>query len=403
MSAPGLIKRPLLPGRLAAFLGIALIALGLRSAVSSFAPMMHEIEQDIPFTEVTYGIFGMLAPLTFAISGAFTPWLSRKLSLEWAAVLAAAFMGVGQLLRGFAGDTASFFLYSIAGMMGIGAANVLLPPLVKRFFPDRIPLVSQLYLVLAVVSSIFPPFFAVPLADATSWRFSIAAWSIIEIIAVVPWLFTLGKERGDTTHLQPVVHVPGLAGKVWRHPTTWALTLGFAVASFNTYVMFAWLPTLLIERAGITPIIAGILLSLYCAVPVLNSFVLPRLVARMNNLGILYGVASAFFLTGYLGLFFFPGAGTWFWVFCAGAGPMLFSITLVGINYRSQTQAGAVVLSGQVQGMGYLLGALGPLAVGFMRSAGLSWDAVLIMCIISVFVAIGAAFGLRRKRYVDAD
>lgn len=156
MSAPGLTKRPLLSGRLAAFLGIALIALGLRSAVSSFAPMMHEIEKDIPFTEVTYGIFGMLAPLTFAVSGAFTPWLSRKLSLEWAAVLAAAFMGVGQLLRGFAGDTASFFLYSIAGMMGIGAANVLLPPLVKRFFPDRIPLVSQLYLVLAVVSSIFP-------------------------------------------------------------------------------------------------------------------------------------------------------------------------------------------------------------------------------------------------------
>jgi CP family cyanate transporter-like MFS transporter len=387
--------------RIAPYLGIMLVSLGLLTGVTSFPPIAGHISQGIGLTDVSYGLLGMLAPFTFGLMGLITPVIVRRVSLEWAILVAAALMGAGQLIRAFAGESGSFFAFSIVSMLGIGAANMLLPAVIKRFFPDKVVSVSTLYVVLLVFSSVYPPFFAVPIAAAAGWRTSIGVWAVIELVAVVPWIITIARARNSHAVEAVAPVTPGLAGRVWRHPSSWALLAGYAVAVLNFYVVVAWLPAMLTERTSATPEAAGAFLSLYTVVGIFTGFFIPGLVAKLGNLGILFIVNSVLMLAGYAGLLWLPATATWLWVVLAGTAPSLFSIVLVAVNYRTATAHGAVVLSGMATAGGYLLGAAGPLVVGLWRAQGLDWSAVLWMLIASTFVTIGFSWGLRRRVNVD--
>jgi CP family cyanate transporter-like MFS transporter len=108
-------------------------------------------------------------------------------------------------------------------------------------------------------------------------------------------------------------------------------------------------------------------------------------------------------IVGALGLWFLPTTLTWLWVILSGFGAILFVIPLVLINLRTSTQAGAVALSGMTQGMGYLMGALGPLAMGVVRSfSGDNWSIAFIIIIASAVVGIFPMVVLRRGLMVDA-
>lgn len=394
-AGPSLIR-----GRILTFTGIFLISAGLRSAVASVSPIMASIEKDVTFTPLTIGLLGMLAPLTFAVIGSLTPLVARRLGLEWTMVTAAVFIGVGQIIRGTATDSSGFLGWTIVTMAGIGAANVLLPPLIKKFFPDRISAMSSVYIVMAVVSSIFPAYFAAPLEQAAGWRISIGSWGLIALSAAVPWLATLYKERGqDLTYA--IAHAPGVAKRVWTSPTSWAMTLGFAVAAFETYVMFAWLPVMFQERIGMTAAESGVALAVYAALPLPMGFIIPRLVGRLDNLFVLFAAASAAFVIGSLGLWLLPSTMTWLWIIVAGLGSSLFTVNLAMIAFRTTTQAGAVVLSGMVQGVGYALGALGPLLFGIMHEASTDWTGEFVLLVGVGLLPLISGFILRRKSTVD--
>jgi len=393
-------RASLLGGRLFTFAGIFLVAAGLRSAVASVSPIMASIETDVTFTPLAIGLLGMLAPLTFAIIGSLTPLIARLIGLEWTMVAAALFIGVGQIIRGTASDAAGFLAWTAATMAGIGAANVLLPPLIKKYFPDRISAMSSVYIVMAVVSSIFPAYFAAPLEQAAGWRLSIGSWGLIAVVAALPWLATLYRERGkDLTYA--IAHAPGVAKRVWTSPTSWAMTLGFAVAAFETYVMFAWLPVMFQERIGMTAAQSGVALAVYAALPLPMGFILPRLVGRLDNLFVLFAAASAAFVIGSLGLWLLPSTLTWVWIVVSGLGSSLFTVNLAMIAFRTTTQAGAVVLSGMVQGVGYALGALGPLIFGILHGASSDWTGEFMLLVGVGLLPLISGFIVRRKRTVD--
>jgi len=388
-------------GRTAAYFGIVLVAAGLLTGVTSFSPVAEQIATDIHLTPVTYGLLGTLSPIIFGVVGLLTPAVARRLSLEWTILIAAALMALGQLLRAFAGDAIGFFGFSIVAMLGIGAANMLLPPLIKRFFPDRVVSVSTAYSVLLVASSVYPPLFAVPLAQALGWRATIGLWCVIEFVAIIPWLAVILRNR-KITDARASEHAPaGLTAKVWKHSASWSLMAGYAVGVFNFYIVVAWLPTILVETAGVDPLVAGVLLSVYSGLGIVTGFIVPRLLNAMQNIGIIFTGIVVITAVGYFGLLLAPTAVTWLWVLLAGIGPTLFTTVLVGLNYRSHTPAGAVALGGMVTAGGYIIGAAGPLIVGALRAQGVAWSVTWWMLILSLIVAVLAGLGLRRHVNVD--
>src|SRR3546814_13574684 len=59
----------------------------------------------------------------------------------------------------------------------MGMGNVVLPPLVMRYFADRVGTLSTLYLTVLQLGTILPALVAVPVAAAVGWRISIGGWN----------------------------------------------------------------------------------------------------------------------------------------------------------------------------------------------------------------------------------
>jgi CP family cyanate transporter-like MFS transporter len=72
------------------------------------------------------------------------------------------------------------------------------------------------------------------------------------------------------------------------------------------------------------------------------------------------------------------------------------------INLRTRTHHGAIALSGFTQGMGYLIGALGPLMLGILHDLTAGWTAPILFLITTVLgMAISGAVLLRPRMLED--
>jgi CP family cyanate transporter-like MFS transporter len=396
--------RSLWAGRTLALLGIILVAATLRTAVAGLSPIVSEISTDIPLSSTAIGVLGMLPPVCFAVFGIFTPVFTRRLGLENVLLVALTAMLIGHLTRGLAGSLVILLIGSVVTFAGLGVGNVLLPPLVKKYFPDRVGLVTSLYVTTLALSTLFPPLIAVPVADAAGWRVSLGMWLLPVVVALVPWLAMFVRHRVQLTPGSIVEEAePALVGRVWRSSIAWALAVVFAASSLNAYAMFAWMPQLLIDTAGVTPAQAGSLLSVYAAMGIPCALLIPWLTARMKNVALLVYLGVAVFLIGDLGLLLAPATLTWLWVVMAGLGPLLFPLALVLINLRTRTHAGSVALSGFVQSVGYTIGALGPLSVALLHEMTGAWTAPLIFLICTALAVTVAGAVIARPHLLEDD
>jgi len=398
---------PLWGGRTVALLAVIAVALSLRTAVASISPIIAEIREDIPLTNVGIGLLGMLPPIFFALSGFVGPLVSRRLGLELAIVVSIAVMAAGHLVRAASGSFTILLIGSALVLMGVGICNVLLPPVVKRYFPDRIGLVTATYATIMSISTAVPSLLAVPVSDSLGWRFSLAIWAALAGVALLPWLVLLARQRRASAERAAddlsAVEVPdaALERRLWHSPVAIAIVVTFSVSTINVYALFAWLPQILIDIVGVSPGAAGTLLAVFSIAGLPASIIAPILVSRLRSPAwiIVAGVVS--FLVGYIGLLAAPGTLTVVWVLLLGLGPILFPVCLVLINTRTRSHTGSVALSGFAQAIGYSVGAFGPLIVGVLHDATGGWTLPLVFLLATTLAAIFGAVVLSKPAFVE--
>jgi CP family cyanate transporter-like MFS transporter len=394
--------RPLWAGRTLALVGIVAVAFNLRSAVASLSPVLGALEEEIPLSALAVGFLGMLPPLCYAVFGIVTPVFARRSSLEATLLVSLGALAIGLVGRGLAPSAWWLLASSALTFAAIGVANVLLPPLVKRYFPDRIGLMTTIYVTAMSVSTFLPPLIAVPVADAAGWRVSLGLWGVVALASLLPWIALLVHPRREIPAELPEEAEPGLLRYAFRSPLAWALMIVFAVSGFSAYALFAWLPLILQETAGASPLEAGALLSLFAVMGLPAALAVPVLAARHGAVRVLVAVAAASLVLGYLGLILAPSTLTWLWVALIGIGPLTFPLALVLINLRTRTHAGAVALSGFVQSVGYVVVAIGPLAVGLLHDATGGWTVPLLFLLASaVPLALAGAVVARPRHFED--
>ncbi|MEL0237349.1 MAG: MFS transporter, partial [Aquiluna sp.] len=129
-----------------ALLAIALLALNLRTAVSSLSPVVGFIQQEIELPIVTIGLLGIAAPLSFALATSLAYRPARKYGVEITLVVVVVAIVSGHLFRALAWDSTSLFVGSMLSLLAMGIGNVLLPVMVRKYFPNRIGLISAIYI-----------------------------------------------------------------------------------------------------------------------------------------------------------------------------------------------------------------------------------------------------------------
>ena len=377
--------RPLWAGRSIVLVGIVLSALSLRTAVTSITPLLDPIGADLGFGPAVAGVFGMLPALAFAGFGLVTPMLVHRIGLERMALVSMLMAGIGTFTRSLAGDTFVLLALSAVALGGMGVGNVVIPPLVKRYFPDRVGGISTLYITFVQLGTVLPALVAVPLANVSDWRISMGSWTIVAVAAAVPWVAVLMLERAKDSPLArmhdtavrgadeaPELPMVPVAGKAWHSPVGWGMAAMFGMTSLNTYALFTWLPKILTEAGGSAEL-GGNMVGLFSALGLVSALTMPMLATRVANPYPIVLACAVFYAVGFLGLLLAPMQHPIVWVSFVGLGPSTFPLALTLINLRTRTSAGSAALSGFSQGVGYTVASLGPLLFGLLHEATGGW------------------------------
>ncbi|WP_036319195.1 MFS transporter [Microbacterium sp. B24] len=399
--------RSLWRGRLLALVGVVLVAFSLRSAVAALSPIISEVQADFAVPTWVVGLIGTAPPVCFAVFGIVTPMLERRFGLERLAAASMLIVTAALLARALAMDAATLLLATTVLFAAVGVGNVVLPPLIKTYFPDRVGTMTALYSALLAMAAFVPPLVAVPVADAAGWRFSLGMWAVLALLAVAPWVTLVVRANLARTQAPAAVDLdapaPGVLGRLPRLSLAWALAGTFGISAASVYVCFAWLPVVLVDVAGVSHAEAGALLSLFGAMGLPWSIIVPILITRWRRVGVVYAAALIAGLSGVAGMLIAPGTATVLWVVLLGTPQALFPAVLVLIQLRSRTHEGAVALSGFAQSVGYGIAALFPLMFAVVHEATGQWQPVLVVFGLLFLATIPTGLVVTRPRTIEDE
>jgi CP family cyanate transporter-like MFS transporter len=399
--APHLVRRDLV----VAVLGVVLVALSMRAAIGVIGPLYAMIAGDLALDVVVLAFIGAAPPLGFALAGLLVPPLTRRVGLESALLLALVLLIAGQGLRAASGEAVGLVASTFLAVLGIGATNVLLPPLVRRWFPGRIAGVTSGYLILLAVSAAVPAFVGVQIAEAFGWRPALAVWILLPALALLPWwaLRRAGRALGDDAEVVAEFGVPVAPRPVSVSPTAWALVAVLVLPSISTYTAAAILPAILVETAGLSAAEAGAAMGVVYLFGVPLALLVPLLARRRGTILPLIVVAGTFNLVAWVGILVAPGAAPFLWATLLGLVPITFPLALLLLNLRSRAVRTTVALSGFVQGLSYFLAGAFALGVVLLHDATDSWTATVVLLAATSVVVVPGIVVLARGRFVDDE
>jgi CP family cyanate transporter-like MFS transporter len=378
-----------------ALAGILLVAVNLRAAITSLGALLDEVRAGLGLTGAMAGIVTTLPALSFAAFGAVTPWLTRRYSPARVLVGAMGALAVGEVLRAVTHSPVVFVLLSALALAGIAVANVLLPVLVKAYFPQRTGLVTGVYTMTLIAGTTAASAASVPIAQAFgSWRAGLGVWSVIAVVAMLPWLRAGLRRQAAGTRVNHSRVRPA------RTRLGWAMAVYFGTQSLSGYATMGWLAQIF-RDADYTPTKAGLLLAGVTAVGVPFALLMPALAGRMRDLRPLVLLMSAAMVASYVGLALAPHGGAIVWVVLLAVGQAAFPLALAMIGMRARTPEGTVALSAFAQSTGYLIASLGPFLVGVLYGATGGWTLPMGFLIIAALVQGFAGILAAKPRFIE--
>ncbi|QHF43323.1 cyanate transporter [Pseudomonas sp. S35] len=378
-------------------LGLVLVALNLRPALSSMAPLLGEVSDSLGLSAAKAGLLTTLPVLCLGLFAPTAPILARRFGAERVVLGILLTLAAGIILRSSFGEVGLFAGSLIAGA-SIGIIGVLLPGIVKRDFARQAGTMTGVYTMALCLGAALAAGSTVPLSHAfgDSWPLGLGFWMLPALAAALFWLPQIGQRQG--AH-QASYRVKGLL----RDPLAWQVTLYMGLQSSLAYIVFGWLPSILIGR-GLSATEAGLALSGSIIVQLLSSLAAPWLATRGKDQRMAIVVVMLLTLGGLFGCLYAPLDGLWGWAIVLGLGQGgTFSLALTLIVLRSRDAHVAANLSSMAQGIGYTLASLGPLAVGLLHDWTGGWAATGWIFALLGVGAITAGLGAGRARYVQVS
>ena len=389
---PPVVLRPWL-----LLLGLVLVALNLRPALSSVAPLLGVVSDSLGLSAAQAGLLTTLPVLCLGIFAPLAPILARRFGTERVVLGILLTLGGGIALRSCLGEV-GLFAGSILAGASIGVIGVLLPGIIKRDFAGHAGTMTGVYTMALCLGAALAAGATVPLSEylGDSWAMGLGFWALPALLAAIFWLPQVGKRQGAHN---VAYRVQGLL----RDPLAWQVTLYMGLQSSLSYIVFGWLPSILIGR-GLTPTDAGLVMSGSVIVQLATALTAPWLATRGKDQRLAIVLVMGLTLAGLFGCLYAPMDSLWSWAVVLGLGQGgTFSLALTLIVLRSRDSHVAANLSGMAQGVGYTLASLGPLAVGVVHEVTGGWDALGWIFAVIGLCAIVAGLGAGRALYVNVQ
>ncbi|WP_410014536.1 CynX/NimT family MFS transporter [Sodalis sp. C49] len=396
------LQTPLVPPSLVSnsgfFLFIVLLtAANLRAPITAIGPVLDNIRATFGLSASAAGWLNFIPLIMFAALAPAASWLGNRAGLEKSLWGGVCLITLGSLLR-ISGSEAGLWSGTLILSIGIAAANVLLPPLIKRDFKNHTAKYIGLYASTMSITASLASGIAVPLARAgnAGWFLSVGIWTTLPLIAAIAWLPQLKKTKRPAANIK--MRGETRLRNPWRSVLGWQVSLFMALHSMVFYTLIDWF-TPFAQDKGFSQMTAGWLLFVYQATAIIANLMCMLALKKFRDQRLIGFIASFAIFTGLSGLLLAPSLAL-LWLIIAGLGAGASMVTCLSLfNLRAGDHAQAAHLSGMAQCVGYGLAAVGPLFFGILHEHGGDWSGPLLMLLaMSLLQLIIAPLAGRNKQ-----
>ncbi|WP_370580540.1 CynX/NimT family MFS transporter [Snodgrassella alvi] len=373
--------------RLSLFVAILALAFVLRGPLTGVGPLLQNIQTQLQISSTLAGMLTTVPLLTFGLFSIFIPRLAARLGSEQMVFFALWILTLGLVLRCGSG---LFLLLTGTALLScaIAVGNVLIPSMVKQYFPFKMGLVTALYALVMNMGGAAGSALSAPLAHSNlwGWRGALVIWVLPALVAMVIWWLPF---KAANAVPKAAVRARQVKIHLWRNPLAWQVTLFMGFQSFLFYSTVSWLPQI-VAKAGVSATEAGGWLGLMQLVMIPTNLLIPIYAARLKQqhwIGSMCGVAlilSVLLLMSPWRSCYFPA------VLLLGLGISgAFCLSMMFFSLRSSSVTEGVLLSGMAQTCGYLFAAVGPVLMGALHDMLHSWfPALCLMFIAAVVITV---------------
>lgn len=256
-------------------LALVLAAINLRPGITSLAPLIERIAEELALSRALISLTTALPVLCMGLLAPLAPRLAVHFGLERTIAACLGLIALALLLR-LQGHFAPLLLGSAALLgAGIAVAGPLLSGFIKRHFRDRVGQVVGWYSFSMGIGGAAGAVLTVPISRALDddWGLGLAAWFVPALLTLPFWLCLPSRaeeaQGGDGQ------------GLPWREPRAWLVTGFFAIQAGFFYTLATWLVARYHE-AGLSLMHGNALFSLFMLVGLPSAWLLPWLAQRFD-------------------------------------------------------------------------------------------------------------------------
>lgn len=419
--------------------GILLVALNLRPVITAVGPVLPVIGADAGLGSAALGVLAAVPIVAFAVVSPVVHPLARRFGVERTVLVSLVVLALGTLLRSAPGPATNLWIGTALVGATVAVGNVLLPVVVKKDFPLRVPATTAWYVATQSVFAAIASGVAVPLAAVGGWELALGVWAAPVALALAVWAPRLRAAKVRTSAPAPAAHhrtsdrpvsseraapsdrtsavnraasvdteTPGAGGtaparrdSVYRHRLAWLVAAYMGLQSTVFYTLLNWLPSVE-QDLGVDPVTAGWHLFAFQAVAIVGNLAVPALMRVGGDQRVATTVVPGLVLVAMVGVWLAPGL-LWLWIVLIGLGTgSAFVVALSLVGLRAADPATASQLSAMSQALGYGLAAAGLVLAGVLRDVtGPGATVLLVVAVVAVLqVLVGLRVGRSRTLHV---
>lgn len=368
------------------FLGVILLAANLRASIVAVGPITNELLNQLHLSEFTIGLITTIPLLCFSLGSIYMPKIAEKRGLEKVLLFSIVILSCGILIRSI-GTISFLFLGSIVLGLAITAANVLIPPFIKKYFPKNVGFVTAFYLGFINIFSAIAVAYSVRLGKIgdLGWRASLGFWFLLALVALPFWIYIyVNRKRAKTN---ATTHISSSKG-IWKSKLAWYISIFMAMQSIMYYVFAAWLPSMLEEWGMASENTGWVLFYLQSSnVPAL--IITPFLAVHKKAQIPLILLATIMMLSALTFIYFWRTDYIILSSMLMGAAiGIIYAIATTFFVIKTSSVHDSLQLSGMAQTVCYLITGIFPPLTGFLHGITNSWDSSIIMLFIIPIVMI---------------
>jgi CP family cyanate transporter-like MFS transporter len=376
---------------------LVVIALGLnlRPILTTIGPLLAEIRAGTGLGLQGVSMLTVIPVLCMGGIALFIPWLARWMAEHRGIVCSLLAIAGACLWRLWAEHGAA--LIASAALAGTGVAIIqgLAPGIIKRWFPQRVPLTLGLYSASLMAGGGMAATLGPRIAHVADWHVGLGIWVLPALAALVLWVTARPREALPTTQHGPVLNFFG-------NRRAWLLAFYFGATNAGYTSMIAWLP-MFYRQLGWSAQDAGGLIGVMTIFQVIGAFGAPLLARRQPDRRPWLAAMLLAQLMGMTGLLLAPQSGTLLWVALIGCGlGSMFSLCLtLTLDHLPDARA-AGHLAAFVQGIGFIITGIIPYAVGWLRELTGGFQMPWLLLIAIVLAAMVATLRFAPAGYARA-